>query len=181
MFGSDFASVGVQLGYSVRYTFADFVKRFKTLAFKYHEVCFICTFKYTVLQSICYPNSLRVFSCLSFLSACLLWHGQKVAESATSCQKIIAATGLTNYAIGNTKVFLKYYHPDQLSNLVLFLPSFLSLSFLPSFLPCLQRNAFVISANPSRFMHLSSIFLTRYYPLVACQASRCACVPAKSH
>lgn len=68
-----------QLGYSVRDAFADFVKRYKTIAFGYHDT---------------------------------------VPGTKESCETILEASGIKNWQLGKDKVFLKYYHGDQLSALV---------------------------------------------------------------
>ena len=38
--------------------------------------------------------------------------------SVCSCQKIINVAKLTNFQIGKSKVFLKYWHVDQLNRLM---------------------------------------------------------------
>ena len=36
------------------------------------------------------------------------------ADTKEICQKILSASKLNNYAVGTNKVFLKYYHPEDL-------------------------------------------------------------------
>ncbi len=69
----------LKLGYSVRVSFSDFVKRYRGICYKYHE---------------------------------------NVADTAASCAEILKKSKLTNFAVGQSKVLLKYYHPDQLFVLV---------------------------------------------------------------
>eukprot|EP00039_Didymoeca_costata_P001569 m.53356 g.53356 ORF g.53356 m.53356 type:complete len:1619 (-) comp10863_c0_seq1:444-5300(-) len=62
-------------GFAVRPTFAEFIHRFKALAFAY---------------------------------------GDSIDENSTNCAKILNETQITGWLLGKTKVFLKYYHLDEL-------------------------------------------------------------------
>lgn len=40
-----------------------------------------------------------------------------ISETRESCVEILTKLGLTNWKLGKTKIFLKYYHAEQLSQL----------------------------------------------------------------
>ncbi|XP_004605551.2 myosin-IIIa [Sorex araneus] len=65
-----------RLGYSHRILFANFIKRYQVLCYKWNE---------------------------------------DPPVSANTCAAILEKAGLSNWALGKTKVFLKYYHVEQLN------------------------------------------------------------------
>jgi myosin-3 len=65
-----------KMGYSFRLSFADFVKRYKVMAYKFNE---------------------------------------NPEESKETCLKILNKIKMTDYQVGTTKVFMKYFHSDHLA------------------------------------------------------------------